>query len=53
MTSWRSPALPKIVIRTSSSKLASLPLNSMDFDAHLKHCLFLVDLFEVESRGLP
>src|SRR5467141_1171426 len=49
MVSWRSPVFPKIVIFTSSSKLASLPLKSVAFDASTVKILWFPSILEKVS----
>src|SRR6266403_217397 len=49
MVSCRSPFFPKIVIFTSSSKLASLPLKSVAFDASTVKILWFPSILEKVS----
>ena len=49
MVSYRSPFFPKIVIFTSSSKLASLPLKSVAFEASTVKIFWFPSIFEKVS----
>src|ERR1700675_1728846 len=49
MVSCRSPFFPKIVIFTSSSKLASLPLKSVAFDASTVKIFWFPSILEKVS----